>query len=527
MALPPDPSTALLPFRSAAGAEPLRVGIVVDTLPPARWVEALVAFLRGLPGVEAGVFTASRESAPPPARPSWLTGRLYDASRRKFDGFASGEPGKVSGLPLPASDCGLIVWLASAPAAAFPSARYGVLTVAFGSKPQAVPFWDEVLADRPVSPTAIYWHDDSLASGRPIRRVETATTQGLYFTSNAEEPVAAAIRLIAGVALELRENSEALAKFRQVPAEPLPSRSAAGYPSTFSSGRFLARKFARSAWLRWRNRGLEPRWIVAARPASPRTIADTPAAQLSGFVDVPLPLGSEAIADPFLYEAAGHTWLLFEDVPAGQPRARLSCMELLENGRCSDREVVLERGYHLSYPCVIESGGELFLMPETSEANRVELYRFRRFPSDLEPVAVPIDGIGLVDTTPICLDGIWYFFTTTVQPFMESLLFWSDRLDGNWRLHPASPISCSVRNSRGAGNLFRHGGRLFRPTQDCSVRYGYAMTVNEITRLTPTEFAERQVNWVGPSWAPGLLATHTWNQSSRFQVMDAIRLTRV
>jgi len=57
------------------------------------------------------------------------------------------------------------------------------------------------------------------------------------------------------------------------------------------------------------------------------------------------------------------------------------------------------------------------------------------------------------------------------------------------------------------------------------VRYGYAMTVNEVTRLTPTDFEEHPVARVLPTWMPGLLGTHTWNQSSAFQVVDGFRFS--
>jgi hypothetical protein len=177
----------------------------------------------------------------------------------------------------------------------------------------------------------------------------------------------------------------------------------------------------------------------------------------------------------------------------------------------------------LSYPCVVPARGELFLLPETSKAGRVDVYRFSRFPGEVELVASPVEGVALVDTTPVLLNDRWYFFTTTAQPFLETLLFWAHRLDGAWNLHPGSPVSCSVRNSRSAGNLFWRKGRLYRPTQDCSIRYGYGIQVNEVTRLTPTEFEEHAVNQVLPSWAPGLLGTHTWNENSKFQVIDGIR----
>ncbi len=72
--------------------------------------------------------------------------------------------------------------------------------------------------------------------------------------------------------------------------------------------------------------------------------------------------------------------------------------------------------------------------------------------------------------------------------------------------------------------MFWMDGRLYRPTQDCSVRYGYAITLNEVTRLTPDEFKERPVNHIRPSWMPGLRGTHTWNESRRLQVIDGLRM---
>ena len=279
----------------------------------------------------------------------------------------------------------------------------------------------------------------------------------------------------------------------------------------------------RSAALRLASRGRIGKWFVGVRPNTGRSIAESGDDRLAGFREIPVPRGSLEMADPFLLEQGGRTWLLFEDVKLGGRRGRLACMEVSESGACSEMEVILERDSHLSYPCVVPVGGELFLIPESADTGRVDLYRFSAFPSRLELVSTLYDRVPLVDTTPFRLDDRWYFFTTTTQPYMETLLFSSSRLDGPWTRHPASPVSRSVRSCRSAGHLFWKDGRLFRPTQDCSVRYGYAITVNEITALTATEFEEHPVARVMPTWAPGLLGTHMWNETSRLQVIDGLR----
>lgn len=343
-------------------------------------------------------------------------------------------------------------------------AKHGAFTVRFGKQNRIIPFWDEVANCEVTSTVTIYWHASSFLRGRAVRTAETSTSQGLYLTLNAEEPLAATIYTLAKLCLEMRvggrQFEERLRRFPEVPVE---TPTAASCPTNLEAGRFVLGKLARSAHLRWKTRGKEARWFVAIRPNSGASVTEPDRLDLTGFREVPLPSGSEAIADPFPWETGGRNYLLFEEVAAGSSRARLGCVEVFENGSCSEMRIILERPYHLSYPCVVPAGGELFLLPETSEAGRVDLYRFSRFPGELELVAPLVEGLALVDTTPVFLNDRWYFFTTTARPFSETLLLWADRLDGAWNLHPCSPVSCSVRNSRSAGNLFWRDGRPTGP----------------------------------------------------------------
>jgi hypothetical protein len=58
------------------------------------------------------------------------------------------------------------------------------------------------------------------------------------------------------------------------------------------------------------------------------------------------------------------------------------------------------------------------------------------------------------------------------------------------------------------------------------VRYGYGISINRITRLTPTEYEEVVVQHIAPDWAPSLIATHTLNAAGRLTVIDANRRRR-
>lgn len=528
----PDKATILWPFREVAhtGTQPLRIGVVVGSTRCSRWVESLVRFLRGLPGTNVCLIPLGESIGTQTNRAGWLWESLYAASRRAYDPFSETELAEADAVDrsdsIPAGRFDVLVWLASRPdpRVSFSSwATYGVFTVRLGM-PQGFPFWDEVATEMPTSKAAIYWHDSSLLRGRLVREAETSTAQGLLFTNNAKEPLAGIVGMMASLCLEiLRDGPAFVEKRRSLAEEPTEAAVEDARPSAFEVGRFIARKLRRSVAVRLRHRGRQPHWFVAARRNSGQSIADAMPADLSGFREIPLPPGSAGMADPFLVDFDGHTWLLFEDLPAGASRGRLACMKLSEQGSCSEMTVVMERDYHLSYPCPVSVNGELFLIPECRQARRIDLYRFAHFPSRIELVATLAEDVRAVDTTPLFLEGRWYFFTTTGQPYAETLLFWSNRLDGSWKLHPSSPISTSVGNSRSAGLPFYWKGRLYRPTQDCSIRYGYGIRVNEIKKLTPTEFEERLVRTIPPSWMPGLLGTHTWNEDARFQVIDGFR----
>jgi hypothetical protein len=137
-----------------------------------------------------------------------------------------------------------------------------------------------------------------------------------------------------------------------------------------------------------------------------------------------------------------------------------------------------------------------------------------------------VEGKAVVDTTPLFLDGMWYFFTTTKEPGSETFLFYSAKLEGPWRYHPANPICSDARRARAAGALFYRDGKLIRPSQDCALGYGHSIVFNEVTRLSPSEYAERVVQRIPPNWRQNLIGTHTYNSDGTYEVIDGVRFER-
>ncbi len=512
----------------------LKVGLVTGGRTGPAWVRELIEWIESVPGVEMCRYAWRSEAAPRDA-PPWLSGRLYELSRRKFDPFGEAAPNVDGERPVCAADSAgiraagldLLIWLDEEnwPEGSCGNlARLGALSVGLGEPGGNPPYWSEVLGRAEVSRASLNWHAGSFERARLLRTAELPTSPGLFFTRNAEACLAAVCRMLASTVAEISGDGVGWAgRERRKPEQEHPGPVARRYPSNLVAARFLARQALRSAAVRFEERGRPMRWFAGLRRSPELHYANLGRFAPEGIEEIPIEPGA-GMADPFLAERNGKTWLFFEEIPPGSAKGRVSCMEVGKApGRFSKPEVIMERDYHLSYPCVFEHAGEFFMIPECSRARSIELYRATRFPSEWRFETALMEDFAAVDTTPFFLDGRWYFFTTTTQPFMETLLFCSDSLAGKWRLHPSSPVSSSVRNSRSAGRLFQHAGRLLRPTQDCAIRYGYGMTINEIARLTPTEFEERAAGYIGPDWRRGLLATHTLNAQGTYEVVDGLR----
>ena len=65
-----------------------------------------------------------------------------------------------------------------------------------------------------------------------------------------------------------------------------------------------------------------------------------------------------------------------------------------------------------------------------------------------------------------------------------------------------------------------------RPSQDSSKRYGYGVKINEIKKLSETEYEEIEVDSIYPNWNKNIIATHTINNSVDLTVIDGLIRSR-
>lgn len=233
-------------------------------------------------------------------------------------------------------------------------------------------------------------------------------------------------------------------------------------------------------------------------------------------------------ADPFIVFKNNKYYIFFEELFYKKNKGHISFIELNKKGEYTSPEIILEKDYHLSYPFLFEDEGELYMIPESSANKNIQLYKCSRFPRKWDHLTDLLNDVSAVDSTMLKYNDTYWLFTNIRENVGaatsdELFLYYSDELEnGVWQPHPLNPIVSDVTKARSAGKVFKEKGRMYRPSQNCSVRYGYAMKINEIKTLSKTDYKEEVVDEILPNWEAKMKGTHTINHNEKLTVIDSL-----
>ena len=232
-------------------------------------------------------------------------------------------------------------------------------------------------------------------------------------------------------------------------------------------------------------------------------------------------------ADPFLFEHQGALHLFCEEYPYATGKGVISHVQLDAQGRAlGPPRVVLERPCHLSYPLVFESGGQIWMMPESSAAGTLELYRADPFPGRWTLDRVLIENLALADATFFEQDGRFWLTATSCEDGGSSWdclsLFTGASALGPWTRCGAGPVLIDASSARPAGRLFHKDGALWRPAQDCTGGYGSGLALCRVEGVSEEGVRQSVVRRLGPP--PGVSAegVHTLNAAAGFETIDVV-----
>ena len=204
-------------------------------------------------------------------------------------------------------------------------------------------------------------------------------------------------------------------------------------------------------------------------------------------------LPAEFIADPFIIARNNSYYMFFEVLDKSTMKGVIS-FAFSQNGQDWKYErMVLQEDFHLSYPYVFEYEGEFYMIPETIEAGKIQLYKANHFPDEWVVVSELVEG-SFADPSLFYYNHKWWMFGSKQG---QLHLFYSDCLTENWTEHPQSPlIHNNHQVTRLGGRVIVEDNRIYRYTQDGKPTYGRAVRVFEILELSEHSYREKEINLV-------------------------------
>tara|TARA_B100001142_G_C14310029_1_gene646274 strand:- start:1103 stop:1990 length:888 start_codon:yes stop_codon:yes gene_type:complete len=234
-------------------------------------------------------------------------------------------------------------------------------------------------------------------------------------------------------------------------------------------------------------------------------------------------------ADPFIFKYKNKNYVFFENYSYITKKGKISC-GLIKKGNLVKISDVLDLDYHLSFPYIFEENGIIYLMPEASGNNRLEIFRCIEFPNKWELHSTAFENEKVADAFFFNdkNNDKWLFVNKkanikNIQLDSELYIYRVDSLSlKKIEPHKQNPVIINSALARNGGSIFSYGNDIYRPSQ-ANIRgdYGKALNINKIEKLTLNHYIERNIKTVYPNFNRKLKSMHHLHQTDELFVFDA------
>lgn len=234
-------------------------------------------------------------------------------------------------------------------------------------------------------------------------------------------------------------------------------------------------------------------------------------------------------ADPFGHTRGTETHVFYEDFDYSRKLGHLAVARL-DGANATVLGDTHRPPHHLSYPHVFDHEGEVYMLLESGQVARQELWRATEYPLKWTLQKTIFEGVRCADTTLFQNDGEWWLFTNICRDSFADFCseLYAFRVDGpalnEIVPHRLNPIVVGADTARGAGRVFTQDGKLYRPSQDNTHgTYGYGLNIMEIEALTLDTYRERRVRHITPADAPDIIGCHHIDRIDEGRVIVDVR----
>jgi len=246
---------------------------------------------------------------------------------------------------------------------------------------------------------------------------------------------------------------------------------------------------------------------------------------------VPNPTGSY-LADPFVAQRDGRSICFVEEYVHRLKRGRIAAIDL-DTDPPTFLGTVIEEPCHLSFPFLFEFDDDLYMIPETFEADEISLYRSTVFPMEWERVGALMEDVQASDTMVFPrTDGdiTRWWMLTNLRPsgaldfFSRLYLFHATSpLSEDWAPHPLNPVLIDADGGRNGGLVHGQDGSIYRVGQHQGIlRYGKSASIRRLELISMDSFRENKVAYLPTDIFPDQIGGHHLHSAAEWTAFDIL-----
>lgn len=233
------------------------------------------------------------------------------------------------------------------------------------------------------------------------------------------------------------------------------------------------------------------------------------------------PYKDRFFADPFVIdEDESNLYILVEEYCFWEEKGKIVLLTVNKDDfSLIERKLIIEEETHLSFP-FCELGGNS-IIPESVISGETKQYFYDREKKTIVRSERILDE-GLIDAA-FYKDkkGTEWILTSKKEKPKEDLYIYKKVGNNYICQNNGKPVLSDIRLTRSAGRLFEHDGRIFRPVQDSTGRYGRQTIIVELQKLEDHSYQTREVVAINSVNNPPYDETlHTFNVYENYIIVD-------
>ena len=232
------------------------------------------------------------------------------------------------------------------------------------------------------------------------------------------------------------------------------------------------------------------------------------------------------LADPFVINYNNNRVIFVEDYDFRSKKGKISAYKIGINGH-KEIGVALEEKFHLSYPFLIKSNENLFMVPETHETKDIRIYKCIEFPLKWKLHKILMKDVSAADTNIFKFNNKYWLFTnldsSNLGDYCSELhIFYADDIDSTtWKPHLLNPVIFDSKKARNGGMIYSEEKQTYRVFQRQGFdTYGVSLGISKIKTLTENEYVEEDcINFL-PNFFKNISGIHSFSYNSGVLVND-------